>query len=388
MDTPLSHDYHCKLGFPITRSVSGPACQYKRGACDRTHFVLEFHVARRIRLLEKKRGGRRTGSPRLGFFGEAAFFAVLLLLGLISLTTIIALQIEYSTARQLFFLGWGLWLRLAVAATFILIGGVGVVYSVMQVSASAERRSTIGLRKSDSGKVQGRKKTNYPTIPTGHHIEGKTGTHLAYSLPIAHSPVWQVLSIALFCGVCVTLASISVVFAGAQHLDGRPKWALTGIAVLALVLGIWSVYLFVRRLLIFTDVGPTRMEISDFPLRPGRQYRLFFSQSGRLLMESLEVRLICEETATFQDGTDIRTERLKVVEQQVFLEEQLPIHPGEPFETEHEFEFPEAAMHSFQSGSNSVNWWLAVLGTAPPWPPFQRKFPLVVLPTDTEESVP
>ena len=105
-------------------------------------------------------------------------------------------------------------------------------------------------------------------------------------------------------------------------------------------------------------------------------------------MESLEVRLVCEETATFQDGTDIRTERLKVVDQQVFVEEQLPIHPGEPFETEHEFDFPGAAMHSFQSGSNSVNWWLAVLGTAPPWPPFQRKFPLVVLPTNTEESVP
>ena len=40
-----------------------------------------FALARSFRLYHKKRGNRRTGSPQLGSVGEAAFWAVLLLLG-------------------------------------------------------------------------------------------------------------------------------------------------------------------------------------------------------------------------------------------------------------------------------------------------------------------
>ena len=69
------------------------------------------------------------------------------------------------------------------------------------------------------------------------------------------------------------------------------------------------IYLFMRQLLIASGVGPTQLEISDHPLLPGRRYDLYLSQAGRLTMNFLEIDIVCEEQATYHQGTDTRTER-------------------------------------------------------------------------------
>jgi hypothetical protein len=122
------------------------------------------------------------------------------------------------------------------------------------------------------------------------------------------------------------------------------------------------------------------VEISDHPLRPGEECRLFVSQAGRLKMNSLEVLLVCEEAATYRQGTDTRTETREVCRQEVFRREGFEVRHGMPFEAECELVVPAGAMHSFKADHNEVNWRLVVRGNAAGWPDYKRAFPVIIHP--------
>src|SRR5690606_15378698 len=135
-----------------------------------------------------------------------------------------------------------------------------------------------------------------------------------------------------------------------------------------------------RQVMMTTSVGPTRIEISDHPLVPGKPYEIFLSQAGRFRMRLLEVWLACEERATFLQGTDTRTERRRVSERRFFVREDFEIAQGLPFESRCLVEVPAGAMHSFLATHNEVNWKLIVKGRVPGRPEFQREFQIVVNP--------
>ena len=84
-------------------------------------------MARLFRIFEKKRGQRRTGSTLMGRIWEAAFFGVLFLLGLASLANIFVGEVLHPSAS----LGLGYWLLVLVMASFVLIGGAGVIWAVI-----------------------------------------------------------------------------------------------------------------------------------------------------------------------------------------------------------------------------------------------------------------
>ena len=99
-------------------------------------------MGRFFRLREKKRGDRRTGSRLAGGAGEALFFGILFVLGAASLTGLITNQILHPTPGLLT-PGFGFWVLVLALASFVVTGGVGVVYSVMQIGTSLERRSVL-----------------------------------------------------------------------------------------------------------------------------------------------------------------------------------------------------------------------------------------------------
>jgi hypothetical protein len=99
-------------------------------------------------------------------------------------------------------------------------------------------------------------------------------------------------------------------------------------------------------------------------------------------MRSLELLLVCEEEATFRQGTDIRTERCCVFRETVFSEEQFRIEPSKAFERECELRVPERVMHSFRAKHNAVHWMLVARGQAQSWPAFERSFPVVIYPSE------
>lgn len=336
-------------------------------------------MARFFRLWQKKRGDRRTGSHLAGSLGEALFFAVLFLLGAIALAAVATSQ--FTDTPQLS--GWSLWLVSLVLASFILIGGGGFILSLLHFGTSAERRSAL-MRRASSMELIGdglASSPGHPSVPREGELTDSPGTVLEYRLPSVHSPIWRLAASAVLCVTWNSATAVLAVLAIESFLRQRPDWLMSSMAAVMLVVGVWSLYVFVRHLFDHTGVGPTSVEISDLPLRPGQRYEVFLAQAGQMSIDSLEMMLVCEEEATFSQGTNIRTEVQRVHSMAVLEEPSFTIEPGLPFERRCEFVVPASAMHSFQAPHNAIHWKLVVRGRPRRRTPFERTFPVIVYPS-------
>ena len=135
-----------------------------------------------------------------------------------------------------------------------------------------------------------------------------------------------------------------------------------------------------RQLLKLTSIGPTVLEISDYPVVPGKECQIQLSQSGRLRIQLLDVTLVCYEEATFKQGTNIRTEQKAVYSQRLFRRRGINVDPSSSFQTQFDLVVPEGAMHSFNSDSNRVQWKIEIYGQAKGFPRVRRSFELIVMP--------
>lgn len=340
-------------------------------------------MARLFRLWEKKRGDRRTGSPLAASVGEAAFFASLFLLGAVALAMLLAGQ-AMQPDPNFFTLGLGKWLILIVLTSFLLIGGAGFVLTVLEVGASAERRSALVRRAGDMEFIREVRQRGheYPNVPRDADLTNSPGVRLKYRLPGLESPIWQLTAAAVTSLLCVGIAIALIVLAVQSFHAGRPQWALTGFLVAFSTVTVWVVYYFVRQLTLHTGIGPTNVEISAHPLQPGQTCEMWLVQSGRLHVRRLTIELVCEEEATFRQGTDVRSERRVVYREEIFCGEQFHIDPAKPFEQSGNFRVPCSAMHSFRSAHNAIHWKIVVTGDFVKWPSLVRSFPIVVYPLD------
>jgi len=331
-------------------------------------------------LWEKKRGTRRTGSKLVGTVGEVVFSGTLFVLGAVSLAALIASQSMVASPR--FQPGFGFWVMVLVLGSFILLGGGGLIWTVLNVRASAERRSALAKKaaKIDLTGRTDRARRPLPCVPSQANLTNSPGVKLRYRLPVVQSPAWRLVFATMFCLVWNVSAVVLVVYATNSFLARDPEWFLTFFTVPFLVIGGCSVYDLVRQIVIHTGIGPTNLEISFHPLRRGGKYDVYVSQAGRLSMRTLALNLVCEEAATYRQGTDVRTEQKRVFDRQVFRKTEFSIDPGIPFEHECSFDIPHDAMHSFQSEHNAINWKLVISGQADAWPPYERSFPIIVHP--------
>ena len=344
-------------------------------------------MARIFRLWEKKRGDRRTGSEFVGGLGEALFFGVLFLLGALSLAYLVVSRVVSDTP-QLYQPGFGFWLMVLVMVSFTLLGGSGVIYTVLQVGTSAERRSAMARRAADINLLSEAmpSEPEFPTIPRDANLTNSPGVRLAYRLPVTHSGPWILFAATAFFLIWNSITAALVMVAIKSHAAGRPDWFLSIFVLPFVLIGIWASFYFVRQMLLHTGIGPTNVEISDHPLMPGCTYQLFLSQAGRLHVRSLELLLVCEEETTFRQGTDIRTERCCVFTKSIMVEEDFKIEPSKAFQHECELQIPTAVMHSFRANHSAVHWMLVARGQARSWPEFERSFPVVVYPVPSVQG--
>jgi hypothetical protein len=175
-------------------------------------------------------------------------------------------------------------------------------------------------------------------------------------------------------------------FAIRGHLLGKGEWILTIFLIPFVLVGLLVVFAFIRQLLVSLGVGPTVVEVSAHPFRAGGQYDVHVSQSGQLTMNALRVLLVCEEKATYRQGTDTRTETRKVVEEEVYRNEGFEVMQGIPFEARFSVRIPGASMHSFESRHNAVSWRLVVVGDIANWPDIERQYPILLMPADVGEG--
>lgn len=339
-------------------------------------------MARWFRLLEKKRGDRHTVSQTAAGVGEAVFFGVMFLIGAAWLSALIGAQLTASSVKELQ-IGYGFWLMVLLMTSFVLIGGTGVIWAVLQIGTSVERRSALA-RRAEEMVAEEEPRPDFPGIPTYEGLTDSPGTELAFRLPCDHSPGWSLLAATTFCllwnGSVFGLAGYAIQSHVNMQPDRRPEWLLTGLLFPFAAVGIWSIYYLAQLLYRLTGLGTTTLEISAHPILPGEPYEIVLCQGGHIHVKHLEVWLVCQEEATYRQGTDVRTESRVVYEERLFQAQDIDVEPASPFRAKFAFELPIAAMHSFQTAHSGVHWRLVVDGSVVGWSDFERGFPIIVHP--------
>jgi len=293
---------------------------------------------------------------------------------------------------------WWPWPVALIPASLLAVGVWGIVASLMQVATSAERRSMVSakalrldpLRESpDASPSQQPTDSSSMGMPSVTDDSFETGAHAFPVSPGVQQPyrlhphgatAWRVAGLFLVCGIWNTLLAYFCVVASRQFLrDGLPLLALVLVVILGLV-GVWLAFHLVREFWQRRGIGPSQLEVSEHPLAVGRNYRAYFLQIGRMQLKSLAVLLVCEESASYQQGTDSRTEVLTVYEEELRLWRGLNVEPGQPYEADITFGIPESAMHSFRSPHNEIRWLLCVRGETEQGQAIDRRFTLRVRP--------
>lgn len=316
----------------------------------------------------------------VGSLGEALFFACFFLIGVLCFTTIVSWQF-LSPHTQVVRIGYGFWLLTTVSSAFIVMGAVGFWYRVLKVATSDEHREVIAKHGFVPRPKQPHNKIVLPpTVPLLHPFTDSPGAKLAYRLPCEWGGTGALIAIGLFAMSWNAMIAVFSVFAISGFLQGNVQYRLLILIIPGIYVGLRSGQLFFKSYVQAIGIGSTTVEIEDFPLIPGKAYKLLLVQYGRLVIKKLSIRLVCEEESTYHFGTDIRTERQVVRQQDILDQGRSRIDWGRPLELECQVSIPLDAMHSFQSLHNAIHWKIIVEGEANRWPSYCRSFPVVVYP--------
>ena len=341
---------------------------------------------------------------------EAVVAATFLLGGFAFLSTSVTLAIIQSkdTTEPIFNLYFIL--QVIIATFLILIGVIWIIRLLWHVGVSAERRGAITSQANELEILRElrHRREDLPTVPRDRLVP-QPGQVLPFRIKPSPRNVWGLVFSALSSAIAVSVSSILLsIFAkpwftqstfvsqlnefsekiAPAELVGTPQypWLAGGLLLVFVPAAGWSIYHFFRQLIKLAGIGPSSVELSNYPLRPGASCKLFFSQTGRFRLQLLEVELICEEQVTYNQGTDIRTETAVVFENRIFRQRGVVLNAGRAFETELEFELPESAMHSFNSTNNRVQWKIIITAKPKNWPRLTRTFRILVFPNSLDSK--
>lgn len=346
-------------------------------------------MSKRVRLWGKKRGQRMSGWWVLGSVGEAAFFGVLFLLGIVSLTIVGTWQLFWPDS-QIIRVGFGFWLMVIASLSFIVIGLTGLILRVAQTVASPELRSALAQQAEREHRRRSRGPSaaaQLPNVPSLQPFTDSPGERLAYRLAGQRSEIGPLILSFSFAVAWNGLLAVLAVIAVQKFSSGAPSWFLVLLLVPFAGVGYYATRWFFRLFRRISGLGPTTAEISCMPLLPGEDFTLYLCQYGRVHFRRLTIALVCYEESTYQQGTDVRTERVPVFRHIICERLNCRAEPEKPLEMDCQFRLPSDTMHSFQGQHNAIVWKVVVEGDSTRWPSFCRSFPVVVHPAASAARV-
>lgn len=135
-----------------------------------------------------------------------------------------------------------------------------------------------------------------------------------------------------------------------------------------------------------SKLGQATVTLSGHPLMLGEQWTAEFSQQVKApcVVNSVCIRLVCQEWVQYRQGTDTRTDTYEVFSDEVQLREFGNVGPQAPISGEFTFAIPEDAMHSFSASDNRILWRLDLHTDVEGWPDRKASIPLEVAPRYAE----
>ena len=338
-------------------------------------------------------------------FAEAILAATLLLAGVVLLVGVLAFAILNYGSPDVRYSTVYVAMQILVAFGLLGMGTYSIGRLLWDFGVSAERRGALATRAGELEIVKEFRlpRADLPTVPLDR-FGPRRGTLQKFRIVPTARNIFGLVSSAAFSVISTGILTILVVIVQfalrnetsgwEQHIErsiGHDRLAplpdvpwLAAALILPILLGaLWSIYQFFRQLIKLTGIGPTVLEVSDYPLLAGQAVQLSLIQAGRVRLKLLDVTLVCQEEATFDQGTDIRTEKRVVFEQRLFRQRGVSLNPGKPFQTNFELRIPDHVMHSFKSQSNRVLWKIVVTGKARNWPRLNRNFVVLVYPENS-----
>lgn len=334
----------------------------------------------------KKRGERMLASALSGVVGEVVFFAFLFLTGVFGISLLLIVRFAPDAVPQLprptLPTDLSVWVLRVLSVAAVITGGAGLVFRLMRIGASSERRSAMANRAGAIEMIRPSPDEGHklPTVPRGSSLTDSPGERLAYRLAAENSSTGGIAGPATLALIWSTVWFVLLAVAVSGFWYGRPRWILAGLLVPFGLIGLWSFRFFLAQLRQQAGVGPTIVEISNHPLYPGEQYQLFIAQMGRLKLKRFTVQLTCEEEAFYRQGTDVRVDSCQAFTQVLCKERDVLVDPQAPWEQQLVLDLPPNVMHSFVGTHNAIRWKIVVSGESLPWPSFCRNFPVVVHP--------
>jgi hypothetical protein len=334
----------------------------------------------------KKRGKRIAGIALRGVVFESAFYVGLFLLGVFGCSLVLinrfAPERLPNVSPDELSSGLGTWIFGILSLAAIGSDAGGLFFRLLTLGASSERRSALKSRAGSIeviGPAQG-ELAKMPTVPRGRSMTDSPGERLTYRLATENVQSAELIGPATLALLWNAVWFVLLVVVISGFWFGRPRWILATLLIPFAWIGWWSLRFFLTQLRQRAGVGPTIVEISSHPLVPGQHYDLFVSQSGRLRLRRIEIKLTCEEETFYRQGTDVRVEKYVAFKLNLHRQQNVRVDPEAPWEQQLVLELPENIMHSFVGTHNAIRWRIVVSGESRPWPSFCRSFPVVVHP--------
>ena len=136
----------------------------------------------------KKRGERNLGNALTGVAGEVAFYAFLFLIGVFGLSLVLIIRFAPDSVPQFptdaLSTDLSTWVFGVLSVAAIITGGGGLIFRLMRIGASSERRSVLASR---AGAIEMIGPTaddgsKLPSVPRGSSQTDSPGERLTYRL--------------------------------------------------------------------------------------------------------------------------------------------------------------------------------------------------------------
>jgi hypothetical protein len=247
---------------------------------------------------------------------------------------------------------------------FLAVGVGGIVWSLKQRNVA---------KLSPEAQLAGKAQTVFSAEGVIPEIKTQPGASLTYRLALDQSERAAAIGLGIFGliwtgvtgGIWISVWSSRDWF-GVIFLS---LFVLVGLAILSAA--VWQA-------LIGWGIGRTVVEVSEYAPRPGQPFEILIAQHGHMTVNELSVWLVCEEKATYRQGTNTRTDTHRILEKKLDARTGFVISGSGAEELRTKTEIPADAMHSFKAGHNAIQWIIEVRGDIERWPDFKRTFAIRV----------